>query len=166
MTKYTIVLLMLVTGLTSSVEAQKMAYVNSGELLSGLEIVKNADKEIAALQKELLEAGQKMMTQFETNYKAYMEKANAGTLSKVQMAEEEQWLQKEQQELGMYEQEMKQKILQKRESLLTPILTKVDETIKAIGKENGYDFIFDSSLGMLLYMDKAEDLTAKVKAKL
>ena len=166
MNKYFLAAIILFSGLTAGLNAQKMAYVNSGELLSGLAIVKSADKKIEAYQKELLTKGQDMMTKFEANYKAYVEVANAGTLSKVKMSEQEQVLQQEQQKLGLYEQEMQQKILKMREELLKPILTKVDAAIKAIGKENGYEFIFDSSLGSLLYMDQAEDLTAKVKARL
>jgi len=166
MIKHSIIILTLVLGVFSGLKAQKLGYVDSAELLTNMEEVKKADSEITAFQNQLMEKGQKMMAQFEANYKNYMAQANAGTLSKVKMAEHETQLQEEQQKIGLYEQEMKQKILEKREALLKPILAKVDGIIKTIGKENGYDFIFDSSLGTLLYKDQADDLTAQVKARL
>jgi hypothetical protein len=45
-------------------------------------------------------------------------------------------------------------------------LAKVDVAIKAIGKENNYAFIFDTSTGGTLFALESEDITALVKAKL
>lgn len=51
----------------------------------------------------------------------------------------------------------------KREELLKPILTKVDDAIKAVAKESGYAMIFDTSTGAMLFAADTDDVTALMK---
>ncbi|MEM9990402.1 MAG: OmpH family outer membrane protein, partial [Bacteroidota bacterium] len=133
-------------GSTATMEAQKYGHLNSGNLLSQLPAVEQADKEMEAYQKQLIAKGEEMAKAFQTKLNAYMEKANAGTLSKVQEQAEQTKLQQEQQSIAKYEKEIVVKMQQKRQELLAPILQKVDAVIKAIGEEQGYDMIFDTSI--------------------
>jgi outer membrane protein len=96
----------------------------------------------------------------------HIEEANKGTLPPVQAKQKEEVLQKQQQEIEAYRQEMDQKIGARRQAYLKPILEKVDAAIKAIGKEKNYAFIFDTSTGGTLFALESEDLSAAVKAKL
>jgi outer membrane protein len=158
---------LLVAGLlTTASFAQKFGYVNSQELLTSLPEIKAADIELEALQTQYLAKGQSMVKEFEEGYKAYMEEANKGLISKVQMQKKEEELTAKQKTLQGYEQEVQQKLGVKREELYKPILDKVTKTIKDYGKDNGYTFIFDTSAGMLLYAVEAEDLMTQIKAKL
>ena len=43
---------------------------------------------------------------------------------------------------------------------------KVNQAIKDIAAEDGYTYIFDTSLGIILYADESTDLTEKVKSRL
>lgn len=150
-----------------AVNAQKFGYVNVTLLLESLPEVQVADKELATLQEQLLTDGQAQVAAFEKAYLAYMEQVNNGDLSKVQMAEMEQELTQEQQAIASLEQEVQNKIMVKREELLKPILERVDVAIKAVGKEGGFTFIFDSSLqGAMLYAPEGDDIVELVKAKL
>ena len=54
----------------------------------------------------------------------------------------------------------------KRETLLKPILDKVNNVINEVAKSNGYSMILDSSTGVILYAEESADITAQVKAKL
>ena len=65
-----------------------------------------------------------------------------------------------------FETVIQQLVQAKREELLKPILDKVDVAIKAVGKEGGYLYIFDTSTGATLYALESEDVLPKVKAKL
>lgn len=152
--------------LTSAVYAQKFGYINTQELLSGMTEIKAADTELEAHQTQLVAKGQVMVKDFETAYKAYMEEANKGLISKVQMQKKEEELTQKQTAIQTYEQEIQTKLGQKREELYKPILDKVTETIKSYGKENGYTMIFDTSAGMLLYAVEAENLMDVIKKKL
>ena len=55
---------------------------------------------------------------------------------------------------------------EKRQELLAPILRRVDDAIREVGKENGFQFIFDESIGAILFDGNAEDVMPLVKAKL
>jgi outer membrane protein len=56
----------------------------------------------------------------------------------------------------------------KQAELFQPVYTKADRAIKAVGKENGFFYIFNTAQGDPLYFDetKSTDITALVKAKL
>lgn len=159
--------LFIVAVASASAFSQKFGYVHTGELLAALPEVAQADTDLEAFQNELVSQGQAMVTEFETAYRAYMEAANSGALSKVQMAEREGILSQEQEKIANYEKEVQLKVLQKREELLQPILEKIDGAIQDIGQEGGYTFIFDAGMqGAMLYAPESENLIDVVKAKL
>ena len=45
-----------------------------------------------------------------------------------------------------------------QQKLLTPVYQKANETIKALGKENGCAFVFDLSTGAIPYFDEAQSI--------
>ncbi|MBK8389969.1 MAG: OmpH family outer membrane protein [Saprospiraceae bacterium] len=151
---------------SASATAQKFGYINSQELLVSLPEVKAADSELEAFQKQLMTKGQELVATFETEYKAYVEEANKGLLSKVQMQKKEEDLGVKQKTIQDYEQEVQLKLSQKRETIYKPILDKINTTITAFGKENGYTMIFDSSAGNLLFVQDSDNLFEAIKAKL
>ena len=57
-------------------------------------------------------------------------------------------------------------MLEKRESLLKPIYDKVNDAIKKVAKDGGYQMIFDASTSILLYAEDGADVSDKVKAEL
>jgi outer membrane protein len=154
--------------LGNSVEssAQKFGYINAQELLAELEEVKEANKELEVYQSQLLARGQQMMQDFETDYRKYMEEAQAGTLSKVQAQKREETLVQKQEEIQNYEQEVQEKLGKKRETLYKPILDKAKNVIEAYGKENGYTMIFDISSGFILHALEGDNLMDVIKEKM
>lgn len=149
-----------------SMNAQKFGYIDSAALLSELPTVKAADSEITTFQQQLVAQGEQKVKAFETKYQAYIKQANEGTLSKVQMEQKEAELGKEQQEIAALEVEVQNKILKKREETLGPILDSVKKAVEAVGTENGYTMIFDTSTGTILHAAESENVMSLVKAKL
>ena len=164
MKKY--LLLSLVLCAVNMLSAQKFGYVNSQELLVSLPQIKTADTEIETFQKTLMDKGQKMVSEFETEYKAYMEEANKGLLSKVQMQQKEEVLTGKQQSIQSYEQEVQAQLTTKRGSPYKPILDQVTNTIKTYGKTNEYTLIFDTSTGNILHALDTDNLFEVIKAEL
>ena len=160
--------LLLVTVLaTAALTAQKFGYVNTALLLQDMPEVQAANSQLEAYQQQLMSEGQDKVKAFEAKVVQYQQAAAAGEMSQKQIAEKEQELATEQQSLAQLEQEVQNKILIKREELLTPILQQVDEAIQAIGNEGGYTFIFDASVqGAMLYAPEADDLIDEVRTKL
>lgn len=161
-----ITILLLAVAFSTMLSAQKFGYVNSQELLVSLPEIKSADTELETLQTVLMTKGKVMVDSFETEYKAYVEKANGGLLSKIQMQTQEEALTKKQQAIQGYEQEIQTLIGQKREQLYKPILDKVTNAIKTYGKDNGYSMIFDTSAGLLLYSIEGDNLMEGIMTKL
>jgi len=68
--------------------------------------------------------------------------------------------------IAQFEQESQQRIMEKSEELLKPIRDRVQKAIDDVAKENSYSYVFDASLGFILYADESTDASSKVKAKL
>lgn len=150
----------------TTVEAQKFGYINSAAVLAELPEVQQMRSNLEGLQKQLQKQGQQKVTDYQTKQQAALEKQKAGTMSPVEEKQILEELQKKEQEIMQFEQTMQQKLSTKEQELLNPILEKVNAAIQDVAKTESYQFIFDTSSGVLLYADEAQDITAKVKAKL
>ena len=151
----------------STVSAQKFGHLNSRLLLMEMPEIKNADNQIETYQKQLLGKGETMVKAFEANYNAYVNEANGGTLSALEMQKIEAELNTEQSKIREYEIEMQNLIGQKREELYKPLLDRVKTIIEKIGKENGYTMIFDTSVsGAIVHAEQSEDIIDLVKKEL
>ena len=160
---------MLLVGLVCisfSLQAQKFGYVNSQAILAEMAEVKQARAKLEALEKQLTKKGQQMVESFQSDYKALAEKEQQGVMSPKQLQEEANKLKEREAEIGKYQQEMQKQLLDKEKTELEPIITKVNQAIKDVAVEGGYQFIFDSSTQVLLYADQSTDVTDLVKAKL
>ncbi|MEM9888753.1 MAG: OmpH family outer membrane protein [Bacteroidota bacterium] len=153
-----------VFALSFSVQAQKFGYVNTNKILEELPEVKQADANIAALQKQLESKYQKDVQALQTLYADIQGKVQSGTLSPKQQEEEAAKIRTQEEAIRKFEAESQNKLVNKRTELIQPIIDKVNAAIQAVGKEGGYQFIFDEQV--LLYKESAQDVTDKVKAKL
>lgn len=162
--KKTIFIIALFLGAIVS-NAQKIGHMNSGNFLAQLPEVARADSGLVLYQKDLMLTGDTLAKAFEVEYKVFVEAYNAGTLSQQQTQKRQAELQKQQQTLQTYAQQVDERVANLRRQLLQPILTKLDEAIRAIAKENGYSFIFDTSTGGSLFAAESDDVTPLVKKK-
>lgn len=149
---------------TFAAQAQKFGYVNTNQILEDLPEVKQADANIAALQKQLENKYKKDLEALQVLYTDVQGKVQSGTLSPKQQETEAAKIKTMEEGLRKFEQESQTKLMTKRNELIQPILDKVNNAIETVGKEGGYQFIFDETV--LLYKESSQDVTAKVKAKL
>lgn len=154
----------LVFAATATASAQKFGYVNSAEILAELPAMKAAESNLEGLQKQLQKKGQAMVQNFEADYRALQEKAQAGELTPKAQQEEATKLEARQKEIGAFEQQMVADLQKKRAELLEPIYKSVNDAIAAVAKEKGYQFIFDQQV--LLFGEETADVSTDVKAKL
>jgi len=152
--------------MTLSAQAQKFGFINSQELISQLAEVKEANAKIETLKKQLQKKGQDMLNTLRTKYETLQKKQNEGLISPKEVETEAAKLKEEETQLTNFEQTSQQKILEKSEELLSPIQEKINLAIKEVATDNGYTYIFDTSMGMVLYADPGTDVSALVKAKL
>lgn len=158
------VVALLLIAATTTASAQKFGYVNSQAILADMPEMKAAESNLEGLQKQLQKRGQAMVTTFQADLTALQNKAKAGELTPKQQQEESAKLEKRQEEIGEFEQTMVTDLQNKRNELLEPIYEKVNNAIKAVAEDGGYQFIFDQQV--LLYGQDTSDVSAAVKAKL
>lgn len=160
------ILFFLVAGLTISAQAQKFGYINSQELIQNIPEVQEANSNIETYKTQLQKKGQEMVKSLQTKYEGLERKRTQGELSPKQIETEAATLQAEEQGIMKFEQESQQNIANKSETLLKPIRDKIQKAIDDVARENGYTYIFDYSMGIILYADQTSDVSALVKAKL
>jgi len=163
---YWISSLILVVLTSMTLSAQKFGYINSQVLISQIPQVKEANANIETLQKQLEKQGQDMVVSLQAKYQELEKKQAQGEISPKQLELEGQGLKQEELNIQKFQQESQQKIFEKSESLLKPIRDKIQASIDEVAKENGFQYVFDQAIGILLYADTSTDVTPLVKAKL
>ena len=150
-----------------SLQAQKFGHLNVGNLLSSMPEAAAADKQLEAYQGQLVSKGKTMAETLKTDYETFAAAVQRGEKTAKQIQEKEAALKAEQEKIAAYEQEVMQKLGTRREELLQPLLERVDEAIKAVGEENDFTFIFDSSaFNVVMFAEESTDVAGLVKAKL
>lgn len=156
----------LLIGLTS-IQSQRYGHLNLGNLISVMPEAVAANDSLKMIQEAMVAKGEEMAAQFKQDYIKFATDVKAGNLTPKVQQEQEESLSKRQQELGSLEQIIGQAIEQKRNELLAPILERAQDAIKAVAQENGYQFVFDTSIfGAIMFAEESEDLMPLVKAKL
>lgn len=157
-------LLVMFTMVTMSAQAQKFGFIDSDALLIEMPKVKQARANLEVLQKQLLTKGENMVTEFQTKYQQLETQKAQGTITQKDLETELKKLEKKQGEIQAFEQDMRRQLQEREAKELQPILDEVNDAIKAVAKENGYQFIFEKKT--LLYFEDGMDVGAMVKAKL
>lgn len=147
--------------------AQKFGVINTQEIF-------NVMPEKATAESTLKTAGEKYENEFKNLQAAFQKKAEdyekQAADDKTPQAIKDrhmQELQDEYQKIQNFQQTAAQDLQKQQDQLLAPIQTKLQNAIQAVGAEGGYTFIYDLSIPSVIYHGTgAEDLTAKVKAKL
>ena len=152
--------------ITDVVQAQKFGYVNSALLVSEMPEMKRLQSELESHQTMLKKKGEAEVAKFKQKEQDAVQKKQRGEMTpkeeEVVMAE----LQKMQEEIYQMGAEMEQDLAQKQEEGMKPILDKVNEAIKAVATEGGFQYIFDTQAGVILYADESADVTELVKTKI
>lgn len=164
--KYLKTLLLAITLTTGMfvANAQKIAHINSEELVSAM-------PESKAMQDDLA----KMAQNFDNDYKsqatalqAKLEKYQKEAPSKTdeENAKRQQEVAQLQQKLQSYLKSAQEEMQKKQMDLIKPIIEKAQKAIQDVAKEKGIKYVFDSAPGKGLIVFEGEDLLAAVKTKL
>ncbi|MBK8193079.1 MAG: OmpH family outer membrane protein [Lewinellaceae bacterium] len=161
-------LLTLLIGITAaSAQVQpKYGHMNLGNLLESMPETKKANDMLKVFADALSAKDDSLTKAFQGAYAQLEKEYNAGQLTPVQAQQRQAELQKQQEEIQKFEQDAQQAVAAKREELLKPILTKVEDAVKVVAKENGYLMIFDTSSGAMLFANETDDVVALVKKQL
>jgi outer membrane protein len=148
----------------TSVSAQKYGHVNAQEVLKSMPEYGSAQKEMERYGKQKEKELTMMQSSFKADYQKY--EVEAKTLSPEIRESREKDLLETQQTIQAFQQKVQEKLQKKEVELLEPIIKKVREAIKTVGKANKYTYIFDTSVGALLYFEDGNDVTELLKKEL
>ncbi len=152
--------------LAFTAQAQKFGYTSSQAILLELPDVKRADSKLKDLESQLQKKGEQMVQRYQTKRQDLEKRYADGNVSQVQLENELKVLTDEEKKIVQYEQDMMNQLANKRAELIQPILERVQQAIDDVAAEQGYQYVFDQSTGVLLYAKEEDDITDKVKAKL
>ncbi|MBK8954473.1 MAG: OmpH family outer membrane protein [Saprospiraceae bacterium] len=156
---------MLMCFYAQQVSAQKVGHVNSVLLIDSLKEANQASIALKQYEQSLAKTGEEMIASFQQKLKQYQEESKKGNFTINQQKQKESELEVDQNAIVNYRESMRSSLDKKRQELVKPILEKINNALKEIGKEEQYQFIFDSSVGMLFFRE-SDDLFSKVFKKL
>lgn len=162
--KLQIFLLACLVTMTTSLKAQKFAYVDTDYILNQMTEYKAAQKQLNELSEKWENDIRIMKEEVDKMYRDY--RAEEILLSPVQKKEREDAIVAKEEALKQFEQEkfgVNGELFKKRQELIKPIQDKVFAAIQKVAKNNGLDFIFDKSANMnILYnnpkYDRSDDV--------
>lgn len=143
----------------------KLGHIETQKLLQAMPDMATAQKTLQAKQDEVEKELGNLQQQFQTKMAEYSEKAN--TYSDVIRASKEQELQELQQRIQRFRDLAVNELETSQKNLMQPVMDKALNAIKEVAKEQGFDYIFDMSSGVVLFAaESTEDILPLVKAKL
>jgi Skp family chaperone for outer membrane proteins len=141
----------------------KIAYVNSDRILEEYDEAKEAQNKLDIEARKLEGEYRQMLAKLDSLSQEY--KRQQVIMSEARRAEKEkeiETLQRSIQDFQVKKLGPEGEIYKKQAELVGPVLEKIKAIIEKVGKENKYDYIFDTVAGNILYAHPAHDLTDKV----
>ena len=164
----TLLLIILAVGITNYGQAQskgKLGHIDSAKLLSLMPEREKAQKELQNYSKQLEDQLMAMQTELQNKYNDYLAKKDS--LSDILVQTREKELQDLQTRIQNFQTSAQQDLQKKEQELLQPIIEKAKNAIQKVAKEKGYSYVFDTSVGALLYWpENSDDILPLVKKEL
>jgi outer membrane protein len=144
--------------------AQKIAHVNLDSLISIMPESKVAQQAVQDYAKQLEKQVTDMQTELQTKYAEYQEKSK--DLAEVIRANKEKELNDLNQRIQDFQQQAQTEYQKKSAELSKPVYEKAKKAIDQVAKENGYKYVLDTSTGLVIYNEPADDIFSLVVKKL
>lgn len=141
----------------------KFGHLNRNELIQSMPEFDSARVALEKLNTELQNAAELLQVELNNKYEAYLKEGK--NLTELVRQTKEQELQDYQRRLTEFQTNAQNQLQEKQVSLFTPITEKADKAIKAVGKENGFIYVFDLSGGQVVYFDETKSIDVLPLAK-
>ena len=164
MTKKVIFSLLLLFFNLSLISQTKVAHIDTYELITNmpemLEVQKQLEQYGNELQNDIREMEAALRARIELYQSEVPDKSddeNKERLEEIQGMEDN---------IRLYMNQVYQEMQKKEQELTKPILDKAIKVIQEVGKENGFDYVLDSTKNQGVLLADGYDLMEKVKIKL
>jgi len=164
MKKYLLSLIFLFSFLAAEI---KIGYVDSNEIMSNFDEVKQVQVDLEKKQRKLESEFNELIVQLDSLQKAYDQQRLLMSTDRKQEKENEIMnMKKSAEEFQLKKFGPEGEIYRIQNELLKPVLKKIQDAIDKVGSEQGYDFILDAMTGALLYALDSHNLTEDVMDEL
>jgi len=153
---------LVVSSFTAS--AQKIAHINLDSLISIMPESKTAQQSVQDYAKQLEEQVTMMQSELKTKYDDYTLKSK--DMAEVVRASKEKELNDLNQRLQDFQQQAQADYQKKSGELSKPVYEKAKKAVDAVAKENGFKYVLDTSTGLVIYNEPADDIIGLVIKKL
>jgi outer membrane protein len=150
--------------ITAANAQQKIAYINSAELIKLMPEITVADKQLEVYKGTLDTDGKTMYTEYQNKVADFQTKEK--TMSEALKDAKVKEIQDLEKRIQEFQQKASQDFDKKRGELYDPILKKAEEAVKTVAKEKGYSYVIDVSQQSVIYYDGGINILADVKTKL
>jgi outer membrane protein len=156
-----------ILGLTIPAIAQtnaKFGYIDSNELIELMPGKDSVEAQLAEYQKNLERQIEDMIIEYQNKVQDYQ--ANLATMSDIIRQTKEKEITDLEQRIQTFQQNAEIDFQNKQAELYNPLIEKAKKAISEVAEENGYTYIFDAGVGILLYYEKGDNILPMVRAKL
>lgn len=162
--KVTAIALCLVVGISTANAQQKIAHINSAELIKAMPEITVADKQLEVYKGTLDTDGKTMYNEYQSKVADFQakEKTMSDALKDAKVKE----IQDLEKRIQEFQQKASQDFEKKRGELYDPILKKAEQAVKTVAKEKGLAYVIDISQQAVIYSDGGVNILADVKLKL
>jgi outer membrane protein len=164
MTKLKILIALFVLTAVAASAQIKLGHINSTQLLSMMPETKNADSSLQKFGSSLEGQLKTMSAEYEGKVSDF--KSKEASMSEPIRDAKIKEISDLENRIQDFQQSAQSSIQKKKEELYTPIIKKAEDAIHGVAKEKGYTYVFDSSVGALLWAQDSEDIMSLVKQKL
>lgn len=165
LTKIFLVLAIIVASNTAMAQTNaKIGYVNSAKLLEKIPGREALETELLDYRKGLEDQVQAMVVEYQTKIQDYQE--NAESMSDLIRQSKEGELRDLEQRIQSFRQTADVDLQNKQGELFNPLLEKAQKAIEKVAEDNGYTYVFDVSMGTLLYYKKGDNLQSLIEKEL
>lgn len=167
MLKKIALVIMLAIPMSVFAQSVKFGHTYSQEIIVLMPDYTKAVSDIQALQKKFDEEMQRTNEEFTKKYQEFQQAVSEGSLPQNIQERRQKELQDMAERSEQFQQEAYQQLQKTQQELMTPIMKKVDDAIKAVGEEENMIYVFDLSRTAIPYVNEklSTDISAKVKTR-
>jgi len=142
----------------------KLGHIDSNEILSLMPETDSLQNELKNYADYLDQQMSAMAMEYQSKINDYQE--NVATMSDLIRQTKEKEITDLQARIQAFQQSADQDLATKQAELFNPIIEKVKNAIDEVGRENGYNYIFDIGAGAVVFFEGGDNVLPLVKKKL
>lgn len=161
---FLILALVIAAGTTQAQTNAKIGYINSSKLLEKIPGRDTLEAQLKDYRQGLEDQVQSMVVEYRNKLQNYQE--NAESMSDLIRQSKETELREMEKRIQNFRQTADMDLQNKQSELFNPLLEKAQKAIEAVAEDNGYTYVFDVSMGTLLYYENGDNLQSLVEKEL